>query len=307
MTTETVSGRTYTSTRVRGFAPWNPRADTQLVLDQVQGVLAEYRAQLPMTARQIFYRLVGAHGYPKTEQSYARLCEYLNRGRRAGLISFHAIRDDGTTSLGGRGWTSPESFWRSIKYWADQYEHNLRDGQPYHVEVWVEAAGMAPQIATVAGDYDISTYSAGGFNGLTDKHETATRLSRVNAQPVVLHIGDYDPSGLSIIDSLADDINALTAGMGAVYDIDWRRIVVTPEQIERFSLPSAPQKVTDRRGEQMDETVQAEALPPDVLAGEVRAAIDEITDHDAMDAARELGEQEREAIREQFERLSGDD
>ena len=52
---------------------------------------------LPLTVRQIFYRLVGAHGYDKTEQAYARLGEHLNRARRAGLIEFDAIRDDGIT------------------------------------------------------------------------------------------------------------------------------------------------------------------------------------------------------------------
>lgn len=47
----TVSGRTYTRTRPRGFAPWSPRADTLALLDQVRAVLAEYRANLPLTGR----------------------------------------------------------------------------------------------------------------------------------------------------------------------------------------------------------------------------------------------------------------
>jgi hypothetical protein len=62
---QTVTGRTYTATRVRGFAEWNPRQETVELLDAVQGILREYRAQLPMTNRQIFYRLVGAHHYDK--------------------------------------------------------------------------------------------------------------------------------------------------------------------------------------------------------------------------------------------------
>ena len=41
----TVTGRTYTATRVRGFAPWSPREDTLYLLDLINGVLAEYRAQ----------------------------------------------------------------------------------------------------------------------------------------------------------------------------------------------------------------------------------------------------------------------
>jgi hypothetical protein len=64
-------------TRVRGFAPWSPRAETQVLLDQVRAVLGEYEDYLPLTIRQIFYRLVGAYEYEKTERAYERLCEHL--------------------------------------------------------------------------------------------------------------------------------------------------------------------------------------------------------------------------------------
>jgi hypothetical protein len=43
----------------------------------------EYEAQLPLTVRQIFYRLVGDHGYEKTERAYSRLTEHLVRACRA--------------------------------------------------------------------------------------------------------------------------------------------------------------------------------------------------------------------------------
>jgi hypothetical protein len=295
--TETVSGRTYTSTRVRGFAEWSPRPDTLDVISRVQDILRRYRAQLPLTNRQIFYILVGSDaGYPKTERAYARLCEYLNRARRAQMISFSAIRDDGTQSTGGAGWDSPAQWWRGVRYSARNYQHDLTDGQPYHVELWVEAGGMVPQAAAVAGDYGITTYSAGGFNGLTDKHETAERLARQDRPSIVLHAGDYDPSGLSIIDALAEDVTALATGIDYDTQVEFRRIVVTPEQIARYSLPSAPQKATDNRGEYMESTVQAEALPPDVLAAEIREAIEDTSDADALEDARATGDTERAEI-----------
>lgn len=304
--TETVSGRTYTSTRVRGFAPWSPRADTLDVIRRVQGILVTYAEQLPLTNRQIFYILVGSEqGYPKTEQAYARLCEYLNRARRAQMISFDAIRDDGTQSTGFSGWNSPAGFWSYTRRLARGYQHNLTDGQPYHVELWVEAGGMVPQAAAVAGDYGIITYSAGGFNGLTDKHETASRLARQDRPSIVLHCGDYDPSGLSIIDALAEDVTALTEGINSDAEVEFRRIVVTPGQIAQYSLPSAPQKATDNRGEWMDQTVQAEALPPDVLAAEIREAIEAVTDEDALQEARDLGDTERAQITTVLDGLAG--
>jgi hypothetical protein len=64
----------------------------------VRAVLAEYVEQLPLTLRQIFYRLVGAYGYEKTEAAYDRLGETLTMARRARFIEMEAIRDDGFTS-----------------------------------------------------------------------------------------------------------------------------------------------------------------------------------------------------------------
>ena len=292
-----VSGRTYTATRVRGFAPWSPHRKTRALIERVQDILARYSEQLPLTNRQIFYILVGSEqGYPKTEQAYDGLCEHLNRARRSGMIPFSAIRDDGTQSTGAAGWGSPAQWWRAIKRYAENYQHDLTDGQPYHVELWVEAGGMVPQAAAVAGDFGIVTYSAGGFNGLTDKYETAQRLAGQERPSIVLHCGDYDPSGLSILDSMAEDVGALALGLNPDADIEFRRIVITPEQIGQYALPTAPQKPADKRGEHMAETVQAEALPPDVLAAEIREAIEDVVDDDALSEARDLGDTERTEI-----------
>lgn len=295
--TETVSGRTYTATRVRGFAPWTPREDSRRLVERVQGVLNTYSAQLPLTIRQIFYVLVGSEeGYEKTEKGYSRLAETLNRARRARMIRFSSIRDDGTSSEGGHGWSGPGHWMGAIRRSAESYTHDETEGQAYKVELWVEASGMVPQAANVAGEYGITTYSAGGFNGLTDKYETAQRLNRERRKTIILHCGDFDPSGLSIVDALAQDVTALAEGLGVWESPEFRRIVVTPEQIERYSLPTAPQKVTDQRGEHMDETVQAEALPPDVLASEIREAIEEIVDLDQLSAMQRLGDRERARI-----------
>lgn len=62
-------------TRPRGFAAWNPRPETLALVQAVAAVLAEYAAHLPLTCRQIFYRLVATRGFDKTELAYSRLCE----------------------------------------------------------------------------------------------------------------------------------------------------------------------------------------------------------------------------------------
>ena len=63
--------------RPRGFVPWSPRSGALQILGQIDAVLAEYADHRPLTCLQLFYRLVCAHGYDKTERAYSRLCETL--------------------------------------------------------------------------------------------------------------------------------------------------------------------------------------------------------------------------------------
>jgi hypothetical protein len=46
----------------------------------------------------------------------------------------------------------------------------------------------------------------------------------------------------------------------------------------------------------MNDTVQAEALPPDVLASEIDAAVSDVIDQDALATAAERGEEDRAEI-----------
>jgi hypothetical protein len=59
--------------RPRGFIDWRPSAKSLALLDQVEAVLATYVEQLPLTLRQIFYRLVARYAYEKTERAFGRI------------------------------------------------------------------------------------------------------------------------------------------------------------------------------------------------------------------------------------------
>lgn len=294
--TDTVTGRTYTSTRPRGLAPWRPSSKTKPLLEATKAVLDEYEAHLPLTIRQCFYRLVGTEVIGKTENDYARLCEMVNRARRGGLLPWHAFRDDGNTAQAVHGYSSPSEFWATVSYSAKSYKRDRAAGQPEVLEVWVEAAGMVPQIARLAKPYGITVYSAGGFDSTTGKHSAAQRALNRAVPTRILHIGDHDPSGCAIVDSAADDLGYFVADYGRPGILTFDRIVVTPEQIARFELPTAPQKAKDKRGEAMAETVQAEALPPDVLASEVQRALEAAVDLDVWQSILDAEEAEREEV-----------
>lgn len=292
--------------RRRGFIhDYNPRSKTRELLAQVQDVLDTYEAELPLTARQVFYRLVATVDYPKTEHGYERLQEHLANFRRAGIVSFEAIRDDGPMVQGPLEFASPEAFVRAVERLAERGQGVRLAGQPEWIEVWCEAAGMVPQLARVVGEYGVFVYSSGGFDSLTSKHEAAERMAGRDVPTVVLHIGDHDPSGLALFEAAAEDVEAFVDELG-IEEVRFERVVVTPEQIDRYALPTAPAKAQDKRSAWVGGgTVQAEALPPDVLAAEVRQAVIAELDMDAFEESSKTEAANREEIEGIIRQLRG--
>lgn len=288
--------RAYTSTRPRGLARWRPQAATRVLLGQVDEVLTEYADALPLTCRQVFYRLVGAYGYAKNDNAYERLLEKLNRARRAELIPFASIRDDGVAVAAPAGFYGVADFWDAVADTAASYRRVRREGQTAAVEVWCEAAGMVPQLARVAHQYGAPVYSAGGFDSTTVKHDAVRRALAEDRPTVVLQIGDHDPSGWSMFDAAAEDIAAFIADYGGTHPVRFERVAVTPEQIASYGLPEAPVKPKDRRGDWQGGTVQAEALSPAQLADELRAALDDVYDLDVLDRLVDTETTERDQM-----------
>jgi hypothetical protein len=269
-----------TTTRVRGMADWHPQRVSLALLEQVQSVLIEYARYLPLTVRQIFYRMVGAHGYTKTEQAYSRLGECLNRARRSRMIEFSAIRDDGITLAEPLAWDGPKDLVDAFLQQADTFRLDRQHGQRRRLIFAIEAAGMVPQVQRITDPFGIPVHSCGGFDSLTAKRDLAVRLGEY-PRVEVLHVGDHDPSGVHLYLSMAEDVRQIARDLGLGVDIRFTRLAVTPSQIAELGLPTAPPKATDRRAFE-GETVQGEAIPPDRLAEIVRKAIDVRVDPDAL-------------------------
>jgi hypothetical protein len=283
----------YTST-----VTWQPV--TWSLVRQAKEVLDQYRDYLPLTARQIFYRMVAAFDYDKTEQAYGRLCEALVKARRAQVIPFSAIRDDGTEEAGSSGgFDGTADWWKTIKTHARYYRRDRMEGQPVAIEVWCEGASMAPQLGRVTSVYGINAYGTGGFSSVTVTKEIADRVGEREVPTVFLHVGDFDPSGESIFNSMAEDVLAFVAGdLG-----DWDeaeetfkpvRVALTGEQVAEYGFPTAPPKKSDSRSRNWyGETCQLEAMDPPVLDAVLRGAIEEQLDLERREETLELEREER--------------
>jgi hypothetical protein len=292
--TELFGGAERVRTRPRGFAPWSPQPETLALLAKVNAVLGEYEDHLPLTLRQIFYRLVGAHGYDKTERAYERLGEHLVRARRARLVPMGAIRDDGGTVITPTMWASGQEYLDAVRAQAANLMLDRTAGQRTRV---LRGGGDGPTVARETDPFGITVMSSGGFESLTEKHAFADELARHDRPTEVLHIGDHDPSGVSMFAAYLEDVEAFTRDLGG--EATFTRLAVTPDQIAAYDLPTAPPKPTDRRAFN-GETCQAEALAPDVLASILRDAIEARIDRRALDRVLK---RERQVRRELLTRI----
>jgi hypothetical protein len=300
--------------RPKGYAAWRPQAKSRVLLNQVREVLRDQHAYLPLTARQVFYRLVGAYDYPKDENAYERLLEKLNRARRAGLIPFDHLRDDGASAMCPDHYAGTDDFYGYVNRLGSRYERDKLARQEVDIRVYCEAAGMMPQLARTCDPYSVPVYSCSGFDSLTAKYglarhcvETYTYQGR---STVILHLGDLDPSGVSIYKSMKEDILAfISKDVPSVEDPEdvafFERVALERYHINEYGLTTYPPKITKKamnshgaRGwaERGWRTCQLEALPPDILADELVRSIEMFLDAEVLAEDRRVEEQERRQI-----------
>lgn len=309
--------------RVVGLADWSPNTSSRLIVDQVVEVLHDLAGYLPLTGRQVFYRMVGVHGYPKTEEAYASLLEKINRGRRCGLIPWETIRDDGTSEYSWPTFAGEREWLDDVAERAEDYRRDRQENQKQFIELWVEAAGMAPQVSSIVWRFGVPVLTSGGFNSTTMKYEAArrfiTRLASTYQRTLVLHIGDHDPSGVALFDNLSRDVPALARDIIHQEDLlpegedlekmeatglhagevacEFHRIVVTPDQIERFDLEEAPPKRTDSRSSTwVGGTVQVEAMHPEDLANEISECVQNEMDEEILTKSMVAESDEGDAV-----------
>lgn len=287
-----------TAGRPKGYAKWRLHKKTRVTLEQVDQVLVGYQEHLPLTIRQVFYRLVGLHDYPKTEADYKRLCEYLVRARRAGMIPFDSLRDDGLSVMGHRHYDGAEDFHRQIRLMGERFKQDKLANQDVDIRVYCEAEGMMPQLGRILEPYSVPVRSCSGFDSLSAKRDLlewalATEVYE-GKTPVVLHLGDCDPSGSSIFESVRDDVLAFMDSDDP--DLarkvrnreSFRRVALTAEQIGLYRLPTAPPKGSDSRSANWEgDTCQLEALEPEDLKAIVEIEVEEWLDSEQLRRDRE--------------------
>ena len=136
----------------------------------------------------------------------------------------------------------------------------------------------------------MSLYPCGGFTSLTLAFEASATLNKMAANGkklMILYIGDWDQSGVIVDKSLEKE---LRQHLSRRVDLHFERLAITEEQIARYNLPTKPRKETDRRSHHIRATVEAEAMPANILRGLLRKKLDTLLPKGALAKARRESE-----------------
>ena len=117
---------------------------------------------------------------------------------------------------------------------------------------------------------------------------------------VLIHLGDHDPSGIDMSRDIQDRLEMF--GVDSDRFI-FRRIALNREQVDLYSPPPNPAKITDSRSssyisEYGEESWELDALEPKVLHDLITDNVTEFMDENEVKRVRNLMEKERDVINE---------
>lgn len=297
----------------------NFAARSLAMIDKANATIADYRAQgYSLTLRQVYYQMVSRDYIPNNDKEYKKLGELINNARLAGLIDWNAIEDRTRNLRSLSHWTDPGSLMRGA---ARGYALDKWKGQEYRVEVWVEKDALVDVIGQACNRLDVPYFSCRGYTSATEMWNAAQRLMSYWVEgeqtPVILHLGDHDPSGIDMSRDIQDRLSKFCdhaaeeepayfgrwcEGDGDYCDgwpgLTFHRIALNKDQIEMYSPPPNPTKLKDTRSagyvrEHGHTCWELDALEPSVLDALITDWIMEYLDKDTWDEVHAQQETER--------------
>ena len=267
----------------------NFRAKTEAIIAMANSIIEEYSAQgYSLTLRQLYYQFVARDLIPNTERSYKSLGSTINDARLAGYIDWDAIEDRTRNVVSSPHWDNPADIIESAR---QSYRIDLWDTQDRRVEVWIEKEALTGVIARTCRNLDVPYFACRGY---VSASETYAAYQRACAHPLtILHLGDHDPSG---IDMTRDNLDRLAAVMGG--DVELKRIALNMDQVEQYSPPPNPAKVTDSRWQDYmaefgPSSWELDALEPSVINELIETEVAKLRDDDLFNERLEQQDDDR--------------
>jgi hypothetical protein len=288
------------------------------VVQAADAICQQYAAEgYRLTLRQLYYRFIATDAFPDSryftgdrrdpgntsgqgtkncQANYKWLGSLIADARVAGLIDWSHIEDRGRESAGGDyGFDSPASALDAV---ANQYDITHWDGQPEHVEVWVEKDALVDVIARAAGPLNVGYTACKGSPSHSLVHDAAQRLrayERNGRKTTILYLGDHDPTGIDIPRDIQERLSLFRS------DCTVDRIALTLDQVRAYNPPPNYAKETDSRFAGYVELYgtdcwELDALEPQTLVELVDTSIRRHLVPELYDARLARGDRERAVL-----------
>lgn len=246
-------------------------------------ILHKYDVQgYTLTLRQLYYQFVALALLENTDRNYKRLGSIISDARLAGLVDWSHMVDRTRHVNEHTTWLNPGHILSNCSHWfaLDRWE-----GQTHRPEVWVEKDALIDIVAQACEPYQVPYFSCRGYTSQSSMWEAAKRLSDYEGsgqEPVVIHLGDHDPSGIDMTRDIEDRLNLFTGGIRV------KRIALNYRQVEKYKPPPNPTKLTDSRsGAYLNnyghDSWELDALEPDVLKELIQKTVTYLIDDEMWD------------------------
>lgn len=259
------------------------------LIETANSIVAEYARQgFDLTLRQLYYQFVSRAAIENTERSYKNLGAVINDGRVAGMIDWDAIEDRTRNLRGNQHWNSPGAIARTCvnAFYKDHWAN-----QEYRIEVWVEKEALAGVAQSACLPLDVPFFCCKGYTSQSEMYSAAQRLIRYRKEekrPVIIHLGDHDPSGIDMSRDIQDRLELFTR----YAPLEFKRIALNMPQIEQYRPPPNPAKITDSRfadyqGRFGDKSWELDALEPKILVSLITKEVEKYRDMNRWDDVEE--------------------
>ena len=258
-------------------------------------IIAVLNEDHPQSVRHVFYRMTDprlSEPVEKSDRGYRHVQERCVKLRRAGRIPYGWIADMSRQGYFTTTFADASDFVRSM---AGHYRADLWRDADCRCEVWAESRSIASVLLNDCRELAVSLYPCGGFSSLSFVHAAAQQYSAgQDRRPlVVLYVGDYDPAGVLIDQSLQRE---LRQHLRPDIELQFQRIAINEGQIDDYDLPTKPRKEGDKRSPQVAHTVEAEAMPARDLRAILRLEVETLLPERALEVALVAEKAERQHL-----------
>ncbi len=243
-----------------------------------------------MTVRQVFYQATVRGIVEKAESGYDKVQADLTKMRRAGVLPYDWLADNTRWQRKPRTFNSVEA---ALQENARFYRKSLWADADCYCEIWLEKDALAGVIYPVTSMFDVPLMVARGYASLSFLYTAAEYINELTVPAYIYHCGDFDPSGVNA----GEKIETTLMEMAPDAEIYFKRIAVTPEQINFWELPTRPTKTTDTRAKGFgDISVELDAIAPNQLRALVAEAIEQHLPKRQFKVLKAAEESERDII-----------